>query len=159
MLSISVHNFLKILFLVSVIILLSVYIMQYGFNIMPCKLCIFQRFPYFAIIALLGFYFTFAKKYNPKTILILVTLFFLISSGLSFYHSLIEFNIITTELQCAQLGDFNSKASLYNNIIGKAAVSCDTASFKIFNLSLSNWNFLISFLTTIFSIIVIYKNK
>jgi len=159
MFNISLQNFLKLTFFITSVLLITVYIMQYGFNIMPCKLCIFQRFPYFAIIALLGLYLSIDNKYNPKVILIIVTLFFLISTGLSLYHSLVEFKIIATDLQCAQLEDFNSKASIYNDLIGKKAVSCDMATFKIFNLSLSNWNFLVSFIMLFFSIILIYKNK
>jgi disulfide bond formation protein DsbB len=159
MFNISLQNFFKLTFFITSLLLISVYVMQYGFNILPCKLCIFQRFPYFAIIALLGLYFVVGSKYNPKTILILVTLIFIISTGLSLYHSLIEFKIITTDLQCAQLEDFKTKASIYNDLIGKKAVSCDMATFKIFNFSLSNWNFLVSFIMLFISIILIYKNK
>ncbi len=159
MFNISTNDFLKLTFLITLSLLITVYVMQYGFNILPCKLCVFQRFPYFAIVTLLGLYFVVGNKYNPQTILNIVTLLFIVSSGLSLYHSLIEFKIIETEMQCAELHNFNSTESIYNNLIGKKAISCDMATFKIFNLSLSNWNFLVSFIMLIFSIILIYKNK
>ena len=89
MFSISLQNFLKLIFFITLFLLITVYVMQYGFNILPCKLCIIQRFPYFAIIALLGFYFTVGNKYNPKNYPDNSVFVFFLSSCLSLYHSLI----------------------------------------------------------------------
>ena len=59
---------------------------------MPCKLCTYQRVPYYLLIVV-GFINIFSKKYFKYLYLILIILIFteLILSG---YHSLVTFEII-----------------------------------------------------------------
>ena len=84
---IKLRKNLPLTFILFVIVgaLVSAFIIQYGLGHKPCKLCIYQRIPYilsiFLIIELLFF------KKNEKTTLLLLSLIFIISAILSFYHS------------------------------------------------------------------------
>ena len=40
--------FYLLIFLISILILITAYYIEYGLNENPCKLCIYQRIPYFA---------------------------------------------------------------------------------------------------------------
>ena len=51
----STKNIFKFLILVQILILFSVYYIEYVMNIYACKLCKYQRLPFFFNIALLFF--------------------------------------------------------------------------------------------------------
>ena len=51
-------NYLQILFILSVTVLISAFIIEYGFGFQPCNLCLIERIPYgLAIIILIINYF------------------------------------------------------------------------------------------------------
>ena len=51
----SSKNILKFLILVQILILFSVYYIEYAMNIYACKLCKYQRLPFFFNITFLFF--------------------------------------------------------------------------------------------------------
>ncbi|MBL6785418.1 MAG: disulfide bond formation protein B [Rickettsiales bacterium] len=141
---INTENFIKCTLLLSFVVLTSVYVMEFVFLILPCKLCLLQRYPYFLILIISLCYVSFKLKQYEKLVLVLIIICFLVVLSLSLYHSLIELNLIDNALNCASSGEFENFAEMHKSIIGKAAVSCDMATYKIMKLSLSNWNIIVS---------------
>ena len=116
----------------------------------PCKLCLYQRIPYFLAILLIIKIFFF-KKYEKITLLIL-SLIFIGSAALAFYHFGIEQGFFSESLVC-KTGDLSrilSKEQLLEQL-NKNSISCKDASFKILGLSLAAINTIFSlFLSVIF---------
>ena len=56
------ETYLKILFLLSFIILITAYTIQYLLGYQPCKLCIIERIPYILAIIILILNYNFKKK-------------------------------------------------------------------------------------------------
>ena len=75
------------------LILASAFIIQYGLDHKPCKLCLYERIPYFLSILLIMKFFL-IKSYEKITLLIL-SLVFIASSILAFYHFGIEQGFFT----------------------------------------------------------------
>ena len=86
-----------ILFFVS-LVLISAFVIEYGFDHQPCKLCLYERIPYFLSILLIIKIF-FIKKYERVTLFVL-SLIFIGSTTLSFYHFGIEQGFIKESLVC-----------------------------------------------------------
>ena len=71
-------NFLNLLFLFfSAFILLIVYYLELFLDVEPCKLCIYQRFPYFiAILLATSFLLIKNQKFKKLTFLFFILIFF-----------------------------------------------------------------------------------
>jgi disulfide bond formation protein DsbB len=131
--------------------LISAYMIEYNLGHEPCKLCIYERIPYFLAIFLIV-EALFSKK-NVKMTLLLLSLIFIISTGLAFYHFGIEQGFFSESFVCGEKNFEGtlSKEQLLENL-KKNTISCKNVSFKIMGLSLAAINTIFS---TILSIILI----
>jgi len=127
-------------------ILISAFIIEYMLGHQPCKLCLYERIPYFLSILLIVKIF-FIRGYEKITLLIL-SLVFIISSILAFYHFGIEEGFIKESLNCTtrNLPETLTKEEFLKQL-NENLVSCKNISFRIFGLSLAAIN-------TIFSIVL-----
>ena len=150
MLKQSNNIFLIIIFAVISLAIISALIIQYWLGHEPCKLCLYQRIPYFLAILLIIKIFFF-KKYEKITLLIL-SLIFIGSTALAFYHFGIEQGFFNESLACTapDLSKTLSKEQLME-LLKQNSVSCKDVSFKILGLSLATINTIFSlFLSVIF---------
>ena len=141
---------IKIIFLVSTVALLSAFFIEYILGHQPCNLCIFERIPYLlAIIIIL-----FNLKFNQfeKFFILLLVIVFLFGTILSLYHLSIEQGFIQESLVCDLKSGSNllSKEEILKQLQEKD-ISCKDVTFKIFGLSLTSYNILISLLISISS--------
>jgi len=128
------------------LILISAYIIQYKLGHQPCKLCIYERVPYILSVLLI-IELLFFEKYQ-KIIFLVLSLIFIISSGLSFYHFGIEQGFFDELFFCEtnNVKETLTKEQLLDEL-SKSNISCKDVSFKIIGLSLATIN-------SIFSIIL-----
>ena len=138
----------KIIFLVSIVALASAFFIEYILGHQPCNLCIFERIPYLLaiIIILLNFKFNQFEKF----FILFLVIVFLFGAILSLYHLGIEQGFIQESLVCDLKSGSNllSKEEILEELQEKN-VSCKDVTFKIFGLSLTSYNILISLLITI----------
>ena len=141
-------NNVFLIFILAIILLtiISALIIQYWLGHEPCKLCLYQRIPYFLAILLIIKIFFF-KKYEKITLLIL-TLIFVSSTALAFYHFGIEQGFFSESLACTapDLSKTLSKEQLLEQL-KQNNISCKDVSFRILGLSLAAIN-------TIFSLVL-----
>ena len=148
MFNLSKKNLFKGIFLISFIALISAYFIEYILGHQPCNLCVYERIPYFlAILIVLINY-----KYNKleKYLILLLSIIFLIATILSLYHLGIEQGFIQESLLCNLEKGANilDKNEILKQLQQKS-ISCKDVTFKIFGLSLTNYNIIISLLLTI----------
>ena len=139
---------IKIIFLVSVIALISAFIIEYILGHQPCNLCIFERIPYLLAIIIILFNYQFNQF--EKFFVLLLLIVFLIGAILSLYHLGIEQGFIQESFVCDLKNGSNllSKEEILKQLQEKN-VSCKDVTFKIFGLSLTSYNILISLLICI----------
>ncbi len=148
MFNLSKNNLFTVIFLISFIALVSAYFIEYILGHQPCNLCIYERIPYFlAILIILINY-----KYNKleKYIILSLAIIFLIATILSLYHLGIEQGFIQESLLC----DLEKGANILDKDeilkqLQQKNISCKDVTFKIFGLSLTSYNIIISILLTI----------
>ena len=147
---------LKLILLISIIALISAFFIEYILGHQPCNLCVLERIPYLLaiIIVFLNYKFILFEKF----FILLLTIIFLVSAALSIYHLGIEQGFIQESLVCDLKSGSNllSKEEILEQLQEKS-VSCKDVTFKIFGLSLTSYNILISLLIT-FSAGKIYFN-
>ena len=138
--------FLIVILAIISLTIISALIIQYWLGHEPCKLCLYERIPYF-LSMLLIIKILFIKKYEKITFLIL-SLVFIGSAALAFYHFGIEQGFFSESLACAT-GDLSktlSKEELLQQL-KQNNISCKDVSFRILGLSLAAIN-------TIFSLVL-----
>ena len=144
----SKNLLIKLIFLISVIALVSAFFIEYVLGHQPCNLCILERIPYLLaiIIILLNFKFSHYEKF----FILLLSIIFLAGAIISLYHLGIEQGFIQESLVCNLKSGSNllSKEEILKQLQEKN-VSCKDVTFKIFGLSLTSYNILISLLITI----------
>ncbi|MDC0641508.1 disulfide bond formation protein B [Candidatus Pelagibacter sp.] len=147
---------IKLILLISIIALISTFFIEYILGHQPCNLCILERIPYFfaIIVILLNYKFIEFEKF----FILFLTIIFLFGTVLSLYHLGIEQGLIQESLVCDLKSGSNllSKEEILKQLQEKS-VSCKDVTFKIFGLSLTSYNILISILIT-FSAGKIYFN-
>ena len=139
---------LLILLIFFSLILVSAFLIEYKLDHQPCKLCIYQRIPYFLAILLIVKIF-FIKKYEKITLLILFFIF-IGSTALAFYHFGIEQGFFSESLACStdeQLKSLSKEELLEQ--LKQNSISCKDVSFRIFGLSLAAINSIFSLLLSV----------
>ena len=138
----------KLIFIISIVALTSAFFIEYILGHQPCNLCILERIPYLLaiIIILLNYKFIHLEKYFMLTL----TLIFLVATALSLYHLGIEQGFIKESLVC----DLNTGSNLLSKEdilkqLQQKNISCQDVTFKIFGLSLTSYNILISLVISI----------
>ena len=128
------------------LVLIFAFLIEYKLGHQPCKLCIYERIPYFVSIFLIGKFF-FIKAYDIITLLLL-SLTFIFSFTLAFYHFGIEQGFFDESLVCETINSSQAltKEELLEQL-NRNTVSCKDVNFRIFGFSLAAIN-------TIFSLIL-----
>ena len=148
MFNLSKKNLLISIFLISLIALISAYFIEYILGHQPCSLCLYERIPFFLAILIILINYRYNKL--EKYFILLLAIIFFISTILSLYHLGIEQGFIQESLLCNIEKEANiiDKDEILKQLQQKS-ISCKDVTFKIFGLSLTSYNIMISLLLTI----------
>lgn len=119
---------------------------QHLYGLAPCKLCLIQRWPYYAGLPLAAAAAAVPSGPLRRAALALVALVFLVSAGLGLHHAGVEWGFWPGPSDCGggagpapgSVGDF------LKELEGAKVVSCTEAAFRVLGLSLAGWNAVIS---------------
>ena len=140
--------YLNILLLFCFTALISAYFIEYILGHQPCNLCLIERIPY--LIAIILIILTLVLRKNQKFLVLLLILTFVFSLGISIYHFGIEKEFFQESPICdaKNLKENITKEELLEQL-DKIVVSCKDVTFKIFGLSLTAINIVLSILLII----------
>ena len=155
MFNLKAEFYLKIIFLFSFIALISAFFIEYILGHQPCNLCLIERIPYGLSIMIIMAIFLIRK--NQKFLVMLLILTFIFSFAISFYHFGIEQGFFQESSVCGvkSLTEDMTKEDLLKQLSEKT-ISCKDVTFRIFGLSLTSINIVISLLFTI-TLLKIFK--
>jgi disulfide bond formation protein DsbB len=129
--------------LASIFALGFAYTAQYGFDMQPCILCLYQRWPYRIAIGIGVFAFIMARHSEKLTrrILWLAPLAFIVDAGIAFFQVGVEQKWWHGFTGCSA-PDLSklSGAELYAAIQSAPVVSCDVIQFELFGISMAGYN-------------------
>ena len=127
----QINSYLKIIFFISSISIISAFFIEYVLGYQPCNLCLIQRIPYALCIILIAL--NHFQKKNEKFIILLLILTFSFSALISFYHFGIEQGFFEESAVCATKNTTNiiSKEELLKQLQEKN-ISCKDVTFRIF---------------------------
>ena len=162
MLNLKIKSYLKLIFFISFVSIISAYFIEYVLGFQPCNLCLIERVPYFLSIILITI--NSISNKNEKFFIMLLILIFIFSLSISFYHFGIEQDFFEESAVCSVKDGLNiiSKDELLRQL-NQINVSCKDVTFKVFGMSLTTFNIILSLiiliiLTNIFKNYEKYKN-
>ena len=141
-------KFLLVILIFISLVLVFAFVIEYKLGYQPCKLCLYERIPYFLSILLI-IIILFIKQYEKITLLI-ISLVFICSAALGFYHFGIEQGLFNESFVCEaqNLSEILSKEQLLEQL-KQNNISCKDVSFKILGLSLAVINTILSLILSI----------
>jgi disulfide bond formation protein DsbB len=137
--------------LICVVVLVSAYLMEHLFGVLPCQLCLYERnaFMVAGIFALFSFFLLPARFHSSA--LIILGFIFMGGSLLAAYHVAVQQHWVSLPTFCAS-NDFSaldSVESLRDQMLKTPFVRCDKVSWSLFGLSLAAYNAILSFVLAI----------
>jgi len=158
MLNFKVETYLKLILLVSLISIISAYFLEYILGYQPCNLCLIERIPY--VLSIILIITNLIIKRNEKIFILLLMLIFVFSFLVSFYHFGIEQGFFKESTVCGlkNVSDLISKEEIIKQLNEKT-ISCKDVTFKVFGISLTSINIIISIFIIIILIKIFKKNE
>lgn len=151
-------NFFGFMASISAIVLLSAYLIEYIGLASPCKLCVYQRVPYLVSIFLCGIAYLSHQFRRVGRVLITGTM--LVSTSLAFFHVGVEHKWFEYQSSCATSSKMPQNIAEFKaQLEAKDLAPCDQAHYKLFDLSLANWNFIISMMLFLYSVNVLLTKR
>jgi disulfide bond formation protein DsbB len=120
-------------------------------GLVPCPLCLEQRYAYYLAVPL-GLLVAFAAAKDAPRGLVLAGLALLVlaalgNAGLGTYHAGVEWKFWPGPTECTgPIGNFGSAANLLEQLDKVKVVRCDEVQWTFLGLSLAGYNVLISLL-------------
>ena len=152
--------FIYTVFFLSISSLLFVFILQYEFGILPCKICIWQRWPHIfnIFIALI----IISSSSMPTYIMVLGLINMLLAFILALYHYGLEQNLWDNVFSCSGEIKFNdlSTEEILKNLNNTPINNCEIEAWNFLNLSLTGWNIVLTvFMSLIWFLLIYYQKK
>lgn len=144
---------------ISIISLVYAFFVEYILGFEPCVLCQYQRVPYFVLIILSisGAIFPYKKQ-----ILTLVAITIFAAICLAGYHTGVERAIFDPTATCnmgVRIPDNISVEEVRELLYNAPIATCTVASYKIFKVSMTEWNLIMNICLMIGTFIVMRKNN
>ncbi len=151
---IIIKNTLISIMVAAALALCGAYIGEHVFGLKPCILCLYQRIPYFMVIAiaLIGYFF---KQNNlSRTIIYFSSLVFLLGALLALFHVGVERGWINEPSTCTTNIEevYGSISALKTAVYSSAGnmPSCKEVQFVFLGMSMAGWNFIYSLILAIY---------
>jgi disulfide bond formation protein DsbB len=145
--------------LVAIFALGAALVAQFGFGLKPCIMCLYERVPY--VLLILGALAALNLKPRGEMFFtFLFVLLFIVSAGLSFFHSGIEQHWWTLEQGC-KVGELKAKseAEAIAEILSTPQAECDKIAWKLLGFSITVWNTALSLGMAVYLILVAALRK
>lgn len=122
-------------------LLLAVYVAQYGFGLLPCEMCWWQRYPHFAAAGLALLALLNQGTRAGDALLRLAAVAIATSGLIGAFHAGVEYGWWEGLTSCSSTSLGNDPLA---SIMNAPLIRCDTPAWTLFGVSLAGFNFLIS---------------
>ena len=146
--NLKINTYLKAIFLISLISIISAFFIEYVLGHKPCNLCLIERIPY--VLSIILIILNYISKKNEYFIILLLLIIFCFSLIISFYHFGIEQGFFEESTVCGlkDASSILSKEEILKQLQTKS-ISCKDVTFRIFGFSLTTFNIIISLILII----------
>ena len=139
--------------LLGAMMLMTAYGFEYIGGLLPCRMCYWQRIPHAVVIALPVLLMIFGRRY-AGLFAFGAGCIMLISAGLGFWHSGVEWGFLPGPTGCSGNIDFSGDVSaVLDGLLSAKTIRCDEVPWSFLGLSMAGWNLVISALMALYALI------
>jgi disulfide bond formation protein DsbB len=136
-------------------LLATVFVMEYGFGIAPCSLCLLQRWPHAVVIPLGALAFVPAISGTLRSVLLLLcAAAFATTAGIGIYHVGVEEGIFAGPSACSGGITGDTVEELRRKLMAAPVIQCNEVAWSLFGISLAGYNVLASSALAVFSAVI-----
>jgi disulfide bond formation protein DsbB len=134
--------------------LAAVYVAQYGYGLVPCEMCWWQRYPHVVALALAAVAFV----VPPRVPVALAAVAIAVSGLIGGFHAGVEYGWWKGVTACTA-NAFAAGGDPLAAILAAPVVRCDVAPWSLLGISLAGWNFLFSLATALAIAILLKRGR
>jgi len=143
--SLSIRAFAGFVLMASVIVLGTALVSQYWGGLLPCELCLLQRWPWAAAIAISLVALIADRPAMLPWAALLLAIVFAFGMAVAFYHVGVEQHWFAGPSACtASSSGALTVEDMKRLIIGTQPVLCDRVQWSLLGVSMAGWNLLAS---------------
>ncbi len=133
---------LAIILLASIAVVVTALLSQYAGGLQPCELCLYERWPYYAVIVLAALALPRRAPRWHRIALGLAAIIFVASAALGLYHVGVEHHWVAGPSACTgDLAGASSIEALQRALEGRQPVQCDTPQWSFHGITLAGLDF------------------
>ena len=140
-------NSININLSISLIVLIIVFILEYIFKLIPCDMCLVERYPYYALILLsiIAMYLVRIEKAKLRKIIDYISISTILFGFIyTLRHVGVERGIIKLSTECSGvLINTSDKSALLEELNQAALVRCDEATYLFNFISIAESNLIL----------------
>ena len=140
-------NSININLSISLIVLIIVFILEYIFKLIPCDMCLVERYPYYSLILLsfIAMYLVRIEKAKLRKIIDYVSISTILFGFIyTLRHVGVERGIIKLSTECSgALINTSDKSALLEELNQAALVRCDEATYLFNFISIAESNLIL----------------
>jgi disulfide bond formation protein DsbB len=139
--------------LLGAMMLMTAYGFEYIGGLLPCRMCYWQRIPHAVVIALPVLLMIFGRR-HASLLAFGAGCIMLVSAGLGFWHSGVEWGFLPGPTGCSGNIDFSGDVSaVLDGLLSAKTIRCDEVPWSFLGLSMAGWNFVISALMAFYALV------
>ena len=144
--ALTTKRFAAMVLLASLAVLGTALLSQYWGGLVPCELCLLQRWPWRVAIVLAAVAFLIGDRIPFTVTALTIALVFFISAGLGFYHVGVEQHWFAGPTACSASAGLTATTieELRRQLEAAPVVMCDQVQWALFGVSLAGWNMVAS---------------
>ena len=133
-------NWALIILIIAIVAIATALIAEHIFNILPCQMCIYQRYSYYSLI-ILSIIFLLLKKQNSSIYYLLVEIMLIVGLFFSLWHIGIENHLIGGPSSCSSdMGNISNIQDLKEYILNRPVIACDEINWTFLGVSFAIYN-------------------
>jgi len=141
----STRSFAGFIFIASAIVLGAALMSQYWGGLAPCELCLKERWPWDAALAIAAIAFLLSGRVGTGLPALVLALIFTAGAALAFYHVGVEQHWFAGPSSCTtNATGAQSIDDLRKQLLATEPVLCDQIQWSLFGISLAGWNLIAS---------------
>lgn len=134
--ALTTRQFAGLVLVASVAVIGAALLSQYWGGLRPCELCLYERWPYDAVIALALVALIVGRPGVSRAALALAALIFVASAVLAFYHIGVEQHWFAGPTACTGgTLDTSSVEALRRQLLATPVVRCDEIQWAVFGIN------------------------
>lgn len=143
----------------SIAALSTAFTSQYVFDLWPCVLCLYQRWPYVAVIIIAIIGLMVRRRTGDGLFLVLCAIGFAVTASIGGYHVGVEQGWWEGSAEC--VGDTSKAMNLKDlkaQIMSAPVVRCDDIAWSMFGISMAGYNAIAATVLAVFSLVAALKS-